>query len=258
MAPRVKGPSGEFAKLDPPPIAFADRERARDRSLFGLYQVISQGLEGTAMQSFASLPEEDRWALAFHAGTLAYGDAARGERIWREDAAVRAAGARHGGARRADARRARARRSAPTKRPRSSPISAPIPVRWMPAKPGFAAARARPAAGKPRRLCRGRPQARQASWRCPPISTGSSRSKRCSPRATATLMVERRAGDGRLPQRDRARPSPWPSSQTAWPKPSSCSTRPKRRSRPRPRATCRPSSAPSPSCFAKGWRRCWW
>jgi high-affinity iron transporter len=84
-----EGPSGEFARLDPPPIAFADRERARDRSLFGLYQVISQGLEGTAMQSFASLPEEDRWALAFHSGTLAYGDAAQGERIWREDASVR-------------------------------------------------------------------------------------------------------------------------------------------------------------------------
>jgi high-affinity iron transporter len=86
-----EGPSAQFAKLDPPPIAFADRSRARDRSLFGLYQVISQGLEGTAMQSFANLPEEDRWALAFHSGRLAYGDAEAGERIWREEAAVRAA-----------------------------------------------------------------------------------------------------------------------------------------------------------------------
>ena len=85
-----EGPSGEFAKLDPPPIAFNDRERARERSLFGLYQVIGQGLEGTAMQSFGSLPEEDRWALAFHAGTLAYSDARRGEQIWNDDAAVRA------------------------------------------------------------------------------------------------------------------------------------------------------------------------
>jgi len=73
-----EGPTAEFAKLDPPPIAFADRARARDRSLFGLYQVISQGLEGTAMQSYAALPEADRWALAFHAGSLAYGDAAAG------------------------------------------------------------------------------------------------------------------------------------------------------------------------------------
>ena len=85
-----EGPSGEFAKLDPAPIAFADRERARERSLFGLYQVIGQGLEGTAMQSFANLPEEDRWALAFHAGSLAYPEVERGAKIWREDASVRA------------------------------------------------------------------------------------------------------------------------------------------------------------------------
>jgi len=85
-----EGPTGAFAKLDPPPIAFADRERASQRSLFGLYQVISQGLEGTAMQSFATLPDEDRWALAFHAGTLAFTDVSRGERLWREDPAVRA------------------------------------------------------------------------------------------------------------------------------------------------------------------------
>ena len=84
-----EGASGEFVKLDPPPIAFADQSRARDRSLFGLYQVISQGLEGTAMQSFANLSEEDRWALAFHTGSLAFGDVAQGERIWREDETVR-------------------------------------------------------------------------------------------------------------------------------------------------------------------------
>ena len=85
-----EGPSGAFAELDPAPIAFADQKRARERSLFGLYQVISQGLEGTAMQSFGALPEEDRWALAFHVGGLAFGDVAAGEKIWREDPAIRA------------------------------------------------------------------------------------------------------------------------------------------------------------------------
>ncbi|HEV2867456.1 MAG TPA: FTR1 family protein [Allosphingosinicella sp.] len=80
------------AQLDPPPIAFADRDRARERSLFALYQVIGQGLEGTAMQSFAHLPEGDRWALAFRAGTFAYPPelAEQGARIWQSDAAVRA------------------------------------------------------------------------------------------------------------------------------------------------------------------------
>ncbi|MBA3835593.1 MAG: FTR1 family protein, partial [Sphingomonas sp.] len=85
-----EGPEPAFAKLDPPPIAFADRERARDRSVFSLYQVITQGLEETAMQSYASLPEQDRWALAFHTGTLAYSDAAAGEQIWKSEPAVRA------------------------------------------------------------------------------------------------------------------------------------------------------------------------
>jgi high-affinity iron transporter len=80
------------ATLDPPPIAFADPERARERSLFALYQVIDQGLEGTAMQSFGHLPEGDKWALAFTAGRFAYPRALaeEGKRIWENDSAVRA------------------------------------------------------------------------------------------------------------------------------------------------------------------------
>lgn len=79
--------------MDPPPIAFVDRSRADHRSLFGLYQVIDQGLDGTAMASFAHLPPEDRWSLAFYVGRFAYDEAAaeRGARHWREDAKVRAA-----------------------------------------------------------------------------------------------------------------------------------------------------------------------
>ena len=78
--------------MDPPPIAFTDRERARERSLFALYQVIDQGLEGTAMTSFGHLPEEDKWALAFAAGRFAYPDslAEEGRRIWEADPRVRA------------------------------------------------------------------------------------------------------------------------------------------------------------------------
>ena len=85
-----EGPSPQMAPMDPPPIAFADRSRARDRSLFGLYQVISQGIEGTAMQSFAHLSDADRWALAFHVGTLAYPDPEAGKRLL-SDPEVRAA-----------------------------------------------------------------------------------------------------------------------------------------------------------------------
>lgn len=77
--------------LDPPPIAFSDKVRADQRSLFGLYQVITQGLDGTAMASFDMLPEQDRWALAFYVGTFAYpgSETERGQRLWRDDASLR-------------------------------------------------------------------------------------------------------------------------------------------------------------------------
>jgi high-affinity iron transporter len=71
--------------LDPPPIAFTDKERAKERSVFGLYQVIGQGLDGTSMASYGSLPPEDRWALAFYVGSFSYPehDAAQGEQVWK-------------------------------------------------------------------------------------------------------------------------------------------------------------------------------
>ena len=88
---RGDGPGA--AGLEPPPIAFTDRDRARERSLFGLYQVIGQGLDGTAMPGFAHLSAEDRWALAFYAGGFAYpeGTSRAGERAWRDDPELRAA-----------------------------------------------------------------------------------------------------------------------------------------------------------------------
>lgn len=87
------GDGPNAAKLDPPPIAFTDVSRARERSLFALYQVISQGLEGTSMASFDALSEADRWALAFYVGSLAYPEssAASGRSAWEKDAAARGA-----------------------------------------------------------------------------------------------------------------------------------------------------------------------
>ncbi|MBV9995486.1 MAG: FTR1 family protein [Caulobacteraceae bacterium] len=87
---RGDGPAAKG--LDPPPIAFADAARARQRSLFGLYQVIGQGLEGTSMPSFAQLPDADRWALAFYVGRFAFDDraAAAGEQLWKVDPGLRA------------------------------------------------------------------------------------------------------------------------------------------------------------------------
>ena len=78
--------------MDPPPIDFTDAVRARQRSVFALQQVIEQGLEGTAMASYAHLPEDQRWALAFYIGQFAFPaeGVARGEALWRERADVRA------------------------------------------------------------------------------------------------------------------------------------------------------------------------
>ena len=90
------GPSGRGdgvagIALDPPPIAFTDAGRAAQRTPLALYQVISQGVPGTGMPSFAALSEADRWALAFYTGGLAYSPRARaeGETLWRERADLR-------------------------------------------------------------------------------------------------------------------------------------------------------------------------
>ena len=77
--------------LNPRPVNFTDRSRAQERSVFALEQVIDQGLDGTAMASFSSLPVEDRWALAFKVGTFAYPAElqAEGKRIWESDPKLR-------------------------------------------------------------------------------------------------------------------------------------------------------------------------
>jgi high-affinity iron transporter len=73
------------ATLDPRPTALSDHARARQRTLFALHQIIGNGVAGTAMNSFASLSDEDRWALAFFVGTLPYSQADRlaGAELWR-------------------------------------------------------------------------------------------------------------------------------------------------------------------------------
>ena len=88
---RGDGHGPNAAKLDTPPIAFTDATRAQQRSIFALYQVISQGIDGTAMQSFADIPAKDRWALAFRAGGFSFSDAQvqEGQRIWASDSTLR-------------------------------------------------------------------------------------------------------------------------------------------------------------------------
>ena len=137
MTGNGRGP--DAAKLATPPIAFTDAERARQRSVFALYQVVTQGIDGTAMQSFADLPNDQRWALAFRAGSFAFTDAQarEGERLWKSD---------------------------PTLRRRIPDLKTLVAL--TPAALGAAM------------------RAWRKSWRCRPISMGSSRSSQHSPRAT--------------------------------------------------------------------------
>lgn len=74
------------ATLNPAPTALNDPVRAKLRSLGALYQIVSLGVPGTAMPAFKELPAQDRWALAFFAGTLPYDQAMaqRGEQLWRQ------------------------------------------------------------------------------------------------------------------------------------------------------------------------------
>ena len=81
---------GPAAKgMDPAPADFHDAARMRQRSVYGLYSTISLGVAGTPMAAFVQLPEDDRWALAFHTANFAATDAerAKGHALWKTAAA---------------------------------------------------------------------------------------------------------------------------------------------------------------------------
>ena len=52
--------------LDPQPTNFSDENRALDRSISGLFNAITIGVDGTSMLSFSRLSTADRWTLAFY------------------------------------------------------------------------------------------------------------------------------------------------------------------------------------------------
>lgn len=60
------------AQLDPAPTNFTNRERAENRSILGLFDAISNGIDSTAMSAFNQLTELERWSLAFYTGSLAF------------------------------------------------------------------------------------------------------------------------------------------------------------------------------------------
>jgi high-affinity iron transporter len=78
------GPVGDGAgplaeKLEPRPSDFRDTTRQSARSVFGLFNTITLGVDGTAMTPFSDLSAEERWRLAFYVSQFAATDAQRGQ-----------------------------------------------------------------------------------------------------------------------------------------------------------------------------------
>jgi len=78
------GAGPQAAALSPAPSNFRDVKRQSARSVFGLFNTITLGVNGTAMPAFTDLSGEERWKLAFYVSQFAASDAqrARGAQAW--------------------------------------------------------------------------------------------------------------------------------------------------------------------------------
>lgn len=79
-----KGDGPAAKELEPAPSNFHDTERMASRSVYGLYNTITLGVEGTGMASFKHLSEENRWALAFYVANFVPDETTRerGAALW--------------------------------------------------------------------------------------------------------------------------------------------------------------------------------
>lgn len=74
--------------MDPAPADFQERARQEQRSVYALYNAITLGVPGTAMQAYGqSLSEGERWMLAFHVSNFLENNATRraGAALWSGD-----------------------------------------------------------------------------------------------------------------------------------------------------------------------------
>lgn len=72
--------------LTPKPADFHNSARMNQRSVYSLYNTITLGVPGTAMNGYPSLSEDERWALAFFVSNLRISPEriAQGEQFWEE------------------------------------------------------------------------------------------------------------------------------------------------------------------------------
>jgi len=90
------GPSGSgkgnlAEGLDPQPTDFTDQVRYSQRSLYALFNTITNGVDGTGMAAYPHLSADDRWSLAAYVGSLGAkpNAASNGQRLWQQaDSAV--------------------------------------------------------------------------------------------------------------------------------------------------------------------------
>ena len=70
------GDGPDAVNMNPPPINFHDKQRYRQRTLYGLHSTITQGVNGTTMPAYPQFSDDERWSLAFYVGSLALKPAA--------------------------------------------------------------------------------------------------------------------------------------------------------------------------------------
>lgn len=70
--------------MEPAPSNFHDRVRQGQRNPYSLFTTVTLGVDGTAMQSYAQLNEEQRWDLAFYLSTLYFtvDEQQQGQKLW--------------------------------------------------------------------------------------------------------------------------------------------------------------------------------
>lgn len=78
------GNGPQAAALEPRPTNFRDHDRQFERSVYGLYNTISLGVEGTSMPAFGGLRADERWALAFYVSQFVSteDERDRGRQLW--------------------------------------------------------------------------------------------------------------------------------------------------------------------------------
>ncbi len=78
------GDGPQARQLEPLPTNFHDQARAAERTVFGLYSTITQGVDGTGMAAYSHLSAHQRWSLAFYVSQFAFSDSqrAQGQTLW--------------------------------------------------------------------------------------------------------------------------------------------------------------------------------